>query len=130
MDSTMVAVTPEDRALVYSLLIPAAHTELQKLALEYIRDGKSDDCDAVQSVARHRIQSEGRTEAADEIASLRARVEVMRPAMERWGYLLAEAHGCMKAEAKDGNHMATLLAPRLHAAYNEIADILDAPDAG
>lgn len=74
-NDTMVAVTPEDRALVYSLLIPAAHTELQKLALEYIRDGKSDDCDAVQSVARHRIQSEGRTEAADEIASLRARVE-------------------------------------------------------
>jgi len=57
-NDTMVEVTQEDRELVYGLLMPAARSSLQKLALEYIRDGKSDDADAVQQVARHRHQSE------------------------------------------------------------------------
>ena len=63
-NETMVEVTPEDRELVYGLLMPAARSSLQKLALEYIRDGKSDDADAVKQVARHRHQS-GRTGAGE-----------------------------------------------------------------
>jgi hypothetical protein len=50
----MVEVTQADRDLVFSLCYPAARSELEKLALEYIRDGKGDDAEAVQQVAAHR----------------------------------------------------------------------------
>ena len=52
-----ITVIQADRDLVYSLFWFGAKTELEKRALEYIRDGKGDDARAVQEVARHRTTS-------------------------------------------------------------------------
>jgi len=52
-----VEVSQADRDLVFSLMSPAARNEIEKLALEYIRDGRGDDAEAVQAVARHRLNA-------------------------------------------------------------------------
>lgn len=52
-----ITVIQADRDLVYSLFWFRAKSELEKRALEYIRDGKGDDARAVQEVALHRTTS-------------------------------------------------------------------------
>ena len=53
-------------------------------------------------------------------------IEVRFCDLEKWGGLIAECHGAMKAEAKAGNWLAERQARRLRQAYIEIANILDA----
>lgn len=59
-------VTQADRDLVYSLMLPAAKTALERKALEYIRAGRGDDAEAVIAVARHRAQETLSPEQPDE----------------------------------------------------------------
>lgn len=51
----LLPVTQADRDLVFELMRSACTTELERRALRYIKEGRGDDSDAVQMVARHRI---------------------------------------------------------------------------
>ena len=74
-----ITVIQADRDLVYSLFWFGAKTELEKRALEYIRDGKGDDARAVQEVARHRTTSlaaqDGMVDALLKIAEVEVDIE-------------------------------------------------------
>jgi len=54
MTTTDPKVTQADRQFIYDLMMPCASNELEKSALEFIREGRGDDALAVQLAARHR----------------------------------------------------------------------------
>lgn len=54
------ALIEEDRALIEALSRPMVRTALEAKALDYIRDGRGDDSEAVQLAAAHRELGERR----------------------------------------------------------------------
>ena len=60
----MTTVIEEDRALIEALSRPMARTALEAKALDYIRDGRGDDSEAVLLAAAHRELGERRADAA------------------------------------------------------------------
>lgn len=109
MDSTMVAVTQETtdypiKHLPMALREVAANVfvECEPHVLEDMGRIANQAADWIEA----RIQSEGRTEAADEIASLRARVEVMREALQesgtRFDTIVSIAAGCSQTHGDPG----------------------------
>lgn len=75
-----LAVTQADRDLVFSLFRGYAKSNLEMAALRSIKEGRGDDAEAVQMIARHRHHSEGRTGEGEALVPINA-----TPAMRQAG---------------------------------------------
>jgi len=76
-----VTVTQADRDLIVTLMRPLAKSAIEHKAIDFIAEGRGDDAEAVQLVAKYRL-AHSLPSQADEIAALRARVAEMRELLD------------------------------------------------
>ncbi|MBD3732814.1 MAG: hypothetical protein IE934_08870 [Sphingopyxis sp.] len=77
-----VTVTQADRDLIVTLMRPLAKSAIEHKAIDFIAEGRGDDAEAVQIVAKHRL-AHSLPSQADEIAALRARVAELEAENDR-----------------------------------------------